>query len=483
LNGDGRPDVVVGDQGSNAEVLLNDGHGGLAAARVVPIDVGGGYHVGYEPATLSLADVNGDGSPDLVAQAAFSAGSDFGDNLGAVVWTNDGKGHFAYSTSETDLQPLAVADLNGDGVADLIGGDTSLKVDYGVPAGRDLAGPRHGHGTVNGSLGNDTIRIWSEDNVVYGNGGNDTIDAGGDRGLIYVGAGSDSVSLHGYDDTVTGYAPGDASSVFGADGATTVDGGRGRAVIDLGDGDDHVSVGGWHNQVTLGGGNDFADIGLGVDSFTGGGNSFDTVVAHGHQNVITLRNPVQAGYREFANPNDTITGGEGEDTISVNYGAVDLDLRGWNDQVSLGETFAITASVYAQTVATVTGGMGTDLTVAYTNVTLAGGHQQTVTVRNQASIDDLSRGLTVALGPPPAAETIDTGPPVVTILDASKDSRFVLELTGGTGGFSRASQAVAALTSDGNGGTRLAVPGLAGMTVDFVDTPQSFLTASRFRIG
>ena len=66
LDGNGRLDVAGVGWGTNtASVLLNDGHGGLGAAVPYPVP-----HAGYED--LEVADVTGDGRADLVVMSGQS---------------------------------------------------------------------------------------------------------------------------------------------------------------------------------------------------------------------------------------------------------------------------------------------------------------------------------------------------------------------------------------------------------------------------
>ena len=61
LNGDGHPDVVTANSGDNTvSVLLGDGGGGFSAASGSP------FAVGAYPYSVAVGDLNGDGHPDLV---------------------------------------------------------------------------------------------------------------------------------------------------------------------------------------------------------------------------------------------------------------------------------------------------------------------------------------------------------------------------------------------------------------------------------
>ena len=70
-----------------------------------------------EPAAVVLADVNGDGWPDLLSECA--GGPD------TPIFLNNGKGAFTYSTELDDNLTIGngyplVADVNGDGIADVM---------------------------------------------------------------------------------------------------------------------------------------------------------------------------------------------------------------------------------------------------------------------------------------------------------------------------------------------------------------------------
>ena len=108
LNGDGFPELVA-LEGRHFSVFVNSGHGTFGAKS--------DYQTGPRPAG-AIADVNGDGKPDLLSA---NAGNDT-----VSVLLNRGDGTFAVrqdiAIGGTPHGAPAVADLNGDGKADLVTG-------------------------------------------------------------------------------------------------------------------------------------------------------------------------------------------------------------------------------------------------------------------------------------------------------------------------------------------------------------------------
>ena len=105
LNGDGNPDLV-GASTSGVEVLLGKGDGTFQAPVLYPAK--------SKPASIALADFNGDGHLDLAVQRAF------GD--AAVLLLGKGDGTFTMqSPVALGFEPVVVkaGDFNGDGHADL----------------------------------------------------------------------------------------------------------------------------------------------------------------------------------------------------------------------------------------------------------------------------------------------------------------------------------------------------------------------------
>ena len=117
LNGDGRPEIVVANRSSNAAkpvssyVCVNDGKGGFADQIPLPT----------QSATIIVAaDLDADGKIDLLVPHRDGG-------QGLLFW-NDGTGKFAaapmpFGPKSSTVRAAAVADLDGDGNQDVIIGD------------------------------------------------------------------------------------------------------------------------------------------------------------------------------------------------------------------------------------------------------------------------------------------------------------------------------------------------------------------------
>ncbi len=124
LNKDGKPDILVancgpaacgpGSPGGNVGVLIGKGNGTFKPAVSYPAE--------NSPFNVVAADVNGDGNLDIVVSnwGTFNGGS----NDGAVT-VLPGKGNGTFRPAQTfpsggaETPSLAVADLNGDGRPDI----------------------------------------------------------------------------------------------------------------------------------------------------------------------------------------------------------------------------------------------------------------------------------------------------------------------------------------------------------------------------
>jgi hypothetical protein len=112
LNGDGSPDIVLA-KGRHwpllSRLLLNDGHGRFPVAHSLGDTALRSY-------SAKLADIDGDKDLDIVLS------NDRPDSK--LVYLNDGKGHFEigseYGLPNWPTRNVEVADLNGDALADIV---------------------------------------------------------------------------------------------------------------------------------------------------------------------------------------------------------------------------------------------------------------------------------------------------------------------------------------------------------------------------
>jgi hypothetical protein len=119
---DGRVDVLYGNtrtwDGDHGQViqLRNTGNGAFARAADIPMQY---YSAG--PTDLVAADINGDGAADILAASYSGRSSD-----GVCVLMNNGSGSFGpavlYPAGQS-TRGLAAADVNGDGTSDVLTAD------------------------------------------------------------------------------------------------------------------------------------------------------------------------------------------------------------------------------------------------------------------------------------------------------------------------------------------------------------------------
>ncbi|MEW5883563.1 MAG: VCBS repeat-containing protein [Armatimonadota bacterium] len=154
FNGDGHPDVVTADNGyvagNNATISLmrHNGLSGAQAGFLAPQAT----TVGDNSMRVDAADIDGDGDQDLVVGRGAPAGGGDGVN----VLSNDGTGRFTIIQSfasvpgaYTNSYAVALADVDGDGRPDLIsGGATNGSPTYGVIAVRRNQGGSFGAPTL-----------------------------------------------------------------------------------------------------------------------------------------------------------------------------------------------------------------------------------------------------------------------------------------------------------------------------------------------
>ena len=108
VNGDGKPDLLVTDGAGLVDVLLGNGDGTFQVER----QYASGGNISE---SLAVADINGDGKLDLlVADVAGTVGG-----VGVLLGNGDGTFQSAV-TYGSSVFSVAVADINGDGEPDLL---------------------------------------------------------------------------------------------------------------------------------------------------------------------------------------------------------------------------------------------------------------------------------------------------------------------------------------------------------------------------
>jgi hypothetical protein len=168
VNGDGKPDIVVANYVSaSVGVLLGNGDGTFQA----PVSYGTG---GSWVNAVAIGDVNGDGKPDLAV--ATSCGGACDGTVAVLLGNGDGTFQPAvlYDTG-VYLAPaaVAIADVNGDGIPDLVAADF-----YGVPTGNISVLQGNGDGTFQSPLIYGSGGIWPDSIIasdVNGDGNTDLV--------------------------------------------------------------------------------------------------------------------------------------------------------------------------------------------------------------------------------------------------------------------------------------------------------------------
>jgi hypothetical protein len=129
LNHDGHLDVITIDRvnASGIVIRLGNASGGFGGI--------GGKALGFDEdlAGFAVGDINGDGTPDVVAYSTSSPAHGYG--AGFAAFLGDGSGGLGNEIFMSSVgNPPALADVNGDGLADLLyveGGALRVRLSHG----------------------------------------------------------------------------------------------------------------------------------------------------------------------------------------------------------------------------------------------------------------------------------------------------------------------------------------------------------------
>jgi VCBS repeat-containing protein len=327
INGDGNPDLTFSQANLNSVLtLLGNGTGGFGS----PLSFG--LNGGVSPQAATVADLNGDGRPDVATANTSSGASD----------TKD----VSVLLNTSNRAPLAIADSYSH-----IGADTALTVSAGSGVlandtdadGNPLtavldSGPSNGTLTLNsdGSFtyqansafaGTDSFTYHATDGIDNSNTvtvtitttagcngltatitGNGTVNGTAGADVIVTGNGADTINGANGADTICSFGGND--TVNGGNQNDYIDGGDGNDIIDGGNDQDTLFGGAGNDTLTGSNANDTLHGGDGDDSLDGGAND-DVLYGDAGNDTLT---------GSFGN--DTLYGGDGDDNLS---GGTDTD--------------------------------------------------------------------------------------------------------------------------------------------------------------
>lgn len=182
-----------------------------------------------------------------------------------------------------------------------------------------------GDDTINAGAGDDTVDGGDDNDTVNGGTGNDSVDGGDGDDLVTGGFGDDTVLGGEGDDTLRGNIGDD--SVVGGIGDDSMGGAEGDDTLEGGDGEDEIDGGSGNDLIDGGEGDDTIEGASGNDTITD--LEGDNEIISGNDGLPDLGIPFVPGtFDEDTDPDndrDSVTTGDGNDTISTGDDADTID--------------------------------------------------------------------------------------------------------------------------------------------------------------
>lgn len=368
VNGDGRPDVVIGapllgTKSVDADRVSDFGPGGVALLTAplqrsktladLPILLRGPLPAAFVGVRIARAgDVDGDGRADVLASGSFLLGeAELGPPASAYLLRADGQ-RTIFPGRPAAPVPADAADVTGDGrpelmftMVDACRDVRALVVDLSRPlppapgAGSDAVSGTAGRDLLYGGTGDDVIDGLAERDCIQGDEGADVLLGGAARDIVVGGTGDDRIMGGPGADDLIGSAGSDRvlggaglDAIYGAAGDDLLDGGANRGqqqranerrpadrreLLDGGDGSDELRGAEGDDRLEGWGGDDFLLGGPGDDSLEGGDGS-DYVVGGPGRDIISTG---AAESLADGDAGDEVSAGPGDDRIgAVNRG-------------------------------------------------------------------------------------------------------------------------------------------------------------------